>query len=250
MTQVGSAPRARLSREVMNRYEVKYLVPTARVSSLLAEFADYTRPDPYDLDGRGYPIFSIYWDTPTLTFFWEKVEGVKYRRKLRFRRYGSGRDVFVEVKQREDRTLQKRRLKWPLERVMAAFGDGRTRVDWNALGDEPVAVEVALMIERLRLQPTMGILYRRRALFGAFDPELRITVDGRIQYQPPPLDLEHPFEVGRYALDPRVSVLEVKFDHRAPRWFMKTAARYGLSMVRMSKYCSAVDQYRFDGQNT
>ena len=250
MGQVGAAPRARLSREVMNRYEVKYLVPTARVTPLLAEFAEYTQPDPHDPEGRGYRIFSVYWDTPSLTFFWEKVEGVKYRRKLRFRRYADSTDVFIEVKQREDRTLQKRRLRWPLERVQAVFGDGTAPVDWDAVADEPVATEVALMIDRMRLRPTMGILYRRRALFGAFDPELRITVDGRIQYQPAPVDLAQPFEVGRYVLDPRLSVMEVKFDHRAPRWFTKAVSRYGLTMVRMSKYCSAVDRHRFEGQNT
>lgn len=250
MSQALVKPRARLSRDVMNRFEVKYLVATARVPELLAELRDFTQPDPHSVDENGYRVLSAYWDTPGLAFFWEKIEGVKFRRKLRFRRYADSTDVFVEVKQREDRTLQKRRLRWPLERVAAAFGDGTARVDWDALGDDPVAVEVALLIERLGLRPTMGILYRRRALFGAFDPELRITIDGRIQYRPGPVDLARPFEVGRYALDPRASVLEIKYDHRAPRWLTKAVCRHGLTMVRMSKYCSAVDRHWFGGQNT
>ena len=234
----------------MNRYEIKYLVPTAKIGAVMAEFDGFVLPDSHDQDGRGYPIFSVYWDTPDLLFFWEKIEGEKYRRKLRFRRYADSEDVFIEVKQREDRTLHKRRVRWPLERVLSVFGEGRGSIDWDLVRDDPVATEIAIMIERLRLRPTMGVLYRRRAWFGAFDPELRITVDGRLQYQPAPVDLARPFTTGKYILDPRVSVLEVKFNHRAPRWLTKAVCRHGLAMVRMSKYCSAVDKHRYGGQHT
>ncbi len=234
----------------MNRYEVKYLIPTVAVNDLFEEFRAYTRLDPHSEGNWGYPIYSVYWDTKDFTLFWEKIEGVKFRRKLRFRRYGDSRDVFIEVKQREDRTVQKRRLRWPADRVQRVFGEGGDAVDWEGVAGDPVATEVALMIDRLRLKPRMAITYRRRALFGAFDPELRITVDGRLQYHPAHFDITRPFDVGRYILDPRVSVLEIKYDHRAPAWLIKSIARHGFSMVRMSKYCSAVDKYYFGGQNT
>ena len=137
----------------------------------------------------GYRVHSVYWDTTDFRFFWEKVEGMKFRRKLRFRRYGDSAPVFVEVKQREDRTVQKRRLIWTADDVAAVFGDGKRGVDWDAASREAVSTEIALMIERLRLRPRMAIMYRRRAKFGAFDPELRITFDGRIQYHHVDLDV-------------------------------------------------------------
>ncbi len=233
----------------MNRFEVKYLVATRAVPDLVTEFAPYTQPDPHGGGPFGYPVYSIYWDTPDFRFFWEKVEGLKYRRKLRFRRYGTG-DVYVEVKQREDRTLHKRRLRLSAERAAALFGDDGRGVDWEEAAGDPVATEVALLIERLRLRPRMAVTYRRRALFGRFDPELRITFDGRIQCDPAHADVTRPFRVGRYVLDPRATVLEVKYDHRAPRWLTKAACRHGLKIVRMSKYCSAVDKCYFGGQLT
>jgi hypothetical protein len=238
------------AHETMNRYEVKYLVATRRVPELLAELGPYLVRDKHWEDDWGYSISSVYWDTEDFRFFWEKIEGSKYRRKLRFRRYGSRPDVFVEVKQREDRTLQKRRLRWPLEQVQCVFGTGGAGVRFDLAEADSVATEVALLIERLRLRPRMAIRYRRRAWFGAFDPELRVTVDGRIQYHPADMSLARPFEVGPSVLDPRVSVLEIKYDHRAPIWLTKAICREGLKMVRMSKYCSAVDQHWFGGQNT
>lgn len=233
----------------LNRYEIKYLVATRRVPQLLGELADYTTADPHDEGDRGYGIFSVYWDTPGWDLFWEKVEGLKYRRKLRLRRYLGSDRVFLEVKQREDRTLQKRRVAWPLERLVAAF-PLRGSPDWDVASADPVATEAALMIERLRLRPRMAVLYRRRARFGAFDPELRITLDSRIQYSTAELDVARPFETGRYVLDPRITVLEAKYNHRAPIWFSKLARRHELSMVRMSKYCSAVDRAFFGHQLT
>ena len=235
--------------QTMNRYEVKYLVPTKDVPALMAEWAPYTRPDPHSPEW-GYSISSVYWDTADFALFWEKIEGVKYRRKLRFRRYGDAPQVFLEIKGREDRTLHKRRIQWPVERVQAVFGEGDVRIDWSQVQGDDVATEVALMVQRLRLAPRMAIRYRRRALFGQFDPELRITFDGRILYHPSDFSLVRPFEEGRSVTDPRVSVLEIKYDHRAPIWLTKAICERGLQMVRMSKYCTAVDKHYFGGANT
>jgi SPX domain protein involved in polyphosphate accumulation len=246
---VSSNGQLAATRHAINRFEVKYFVATKSVPSMLEELSPYTRIDSNADPGQGYPIFSIYWDTARLAFFWEKIEGLSNRRKLRFRRYGDNGHVYIEVKQREDRTLQKRRLKWPLARVIEVFGHGRG-VDWASLGDDPVAVEVAHMIDGLSLRPTMGIRYRRRALQGAFDPDVRVTFDSRIMYRPALLDLANPFDTGSYVVDPRITVLEIKYDNRVPRWLTKFISRHGLKIVRMSKYCSAVDLYRFGGQNT
>ena len=85
-------------RRTMNRFEVKYLVATKQVADLVDEMAGYLTPDPHSDPAQGYRVFSIYWDTPDLGFFWEKIEGVKYRRKLRFRRYDDSGDGIIEIK--------------------------------------------------------------------------------------------------------------------------------------------------------
>jgi SPX domain protein involved in polyphosphate accumulation len=233
----------------LNRFEVKYLVSTKAMGELLAGLGDFAVPDPHAGGEGGYGVFSIYWDTPDFRLFWEKVEGLKFRRKLRFRRYLGSDKVFVEIKQRHDRTLQKRRATWPVERVVRAFGDGH-QFDWEAVGDDVVGAEGLLMAERLRLTPRVGILYRRKAMFGAFDPELRVTFDSRIQYRTSGLDIAHPFDTGKYVLDPRVTVMEIKYNHRAPVWLTKMVRRHELRIVRMSKYCSAVDREYYGNQLT
>jgi SPX domain protein involved in polyphosphate accumulation len=223
-----------------NRFEVKYLVDTRRIAEVTAALGDHAQPDPRS-GPDGYRVFSIYWDSPGFALFWEKIEGLRDRRKFRIRRYGDSANVFLEIKARHDRTLHKSRSEWPLERVVRAFGDGSS-LDWSLVEGDKAGTEAMMMVEKLNLAPRIGLLYRRRAYFGGYDPELRVTFDSRIVYRTRDLDISRPFRTGKYVLDPRVSVMEIKYNHRAPIWLTKLIRRHELRIVRMSKYCSAVDR--------
>lgn len=237
--------------DTLNRYEIKYLVPSRDVPHLIARLGAYLVPDENGDPEWGYSVYSVYWDSPDFRFFWEKVEGLKDRRKLRFRRYGEDPRIFVEIKQRTDRTLQKRRLVWSPERVLAVFGPVAEGFTGGLVEpDDPVAAEVMVLCHRFALRPTVAVRYRRRALLGRYEPGLRVTFDSRIQYRAAGVDLVRPFDVGKYALDPRSTVMEVKFTGRVPLWLVRAVGRNSLQMVRMSKYCSAVDREYHEGQLT
>ena len=107
-----------------NRFEFKYVVPHDEMRAFIDDLEGYTVSDRHSTGDSGYTVYSLYWDSPGLDFFWEKIDGQKYRRKLRLRRYTDGEYTFVEIKQRTDRTVQKRRMRLPTERVRALFRDG------------------------------------------------------------------------------------------------------------------------------
>jgi hypothetical protein len=69
-----------------NRYEIKYLVDVAAVPQLCEDLT--SRLDPDEQGPAGYGVWSLYYDTPGLRFYWEKIEGIRFRRKLRIRHYG------------------------------------------------------------------------------------------------------------------------------------------------------------------
>lgn len=237
-----------------NRFEYKYLLGPEQVARFTAALAPFTRADEHDADQRGYPVYSVYWDSDDLTCFWEKVDGIKFRRKLRFRLYPGHDEAFVEIKQRLDRTIQKRRSRFSLERVRAMFDPASPESCGSSLTDEeradPVVREALILCAQQRLRPTMAVSYRRRALFGRHEPDLRITVDSRLRYDAQALDLAEPFEVGKQILDPRLSVLELKFNDRVPLWLVRLVEHQGLELMRFSKYCAAVDRHFFDGRHT
>jgi hypothetical protein len=234
------------------RFEFKYLVGTMDVPRVVESFGGYLTPDPNSDPAVGYSLYSVYWDSGDFRFFWEKIEGLKQRRKLRLRRYGTGPDIQIEIKQRIDRTLQKRRLRWPVERVREVFGSmARGSLPAETDLGHPVAAEAAVLCRRFGLTPRVGVRYRRRAFFGAFEPNLRVTFDSRVQYQAGgDVDLTAPFDVGKYIVDPRSTIMEIKFTGRVPLWLSRLVSTNDLQMIRMSKYCSAVDREYYDGQLT
>ena len=232
-----------------NRFELKYLVHRDMAREFIQSLSGFVYKDPHSKEDYGYPIYSLYCDSPGLALFWEKIEGFKYRRKVRFRRYGDDPDVFLEIKQRVDRTLQKRRVRWPINQVVQKFCSGNSINDHEHNSD-PVSAEIVFLWNHYGLEPRMAIYYRRQAFFAVFESDLRITFDHRVQYNAIDLDIVHPFSTGKYLIQPEQVIMEVKFNERVPLWLCKTISRFGLQLIRLSKYCTAVDREYFHRELT
>lgn len=232
-----------------NRFEIKYLVPHAAARRTIAALEPYTVPDAHSEGEWGYPVYSVYWDSPRLTLFWEKIEGLKYRRKLRFRRYGDAPDLFVEIKQRMDRTLQKRRARISEEEARGWF-DSEPGAAPLAVPEDPVVSEAVVLRHRYQLEPRMAISYSRRAFYGVYDSDLRVTFDSRVQYRATDIDIARRFDAGSYVIDPRLLIMEIKYSERVPTWLCKLVSKEGFQMIRLSKYCTAVDKVYYDNSLT
>lgn len=229
-----------------NRYELKYILPIWRRDRIIAELDGFAEPDEHG--GReGYRLVSLYYDSPGLDFFWAKVDGLKFRRKLRQRIYvdntgSSPQTTMVEIKQRTNRTVQKRRLELPMD-MAEALCAGRIGVDalepLDAL-DREVASEVSYLVEAMQLRPAAITAYRRLAFVGnRYDPGVRITFDMELTGRVKDLTLRH--AAPNFALlGQDYCVLEVKSDEKVPNWVTSLLARNGCQVQRMSKYCAAI----------
>ena len=239
--------RSPSSLHAFNRYELKYLVPSDQVGDIRAELSERMERDAY-AGPRGYGVWSVYYDTSRLRFYYEKIEGLKFRRKLRIRRYGETGDVAdenspvsVEIKQRVNRVTQKRRVILPYERALALC-DRRERID-VAAADQPFVDEVLDLIIRLDLRPIAMTGYRREPYVGRdADLGLRVTLDHRVRGRDRDFDLRSDAE-NRYIIRPDLAVMEVKVNERAPYWVTDMAARFGLQIQRISKYCQSVEAH-------
>ena len=82
-----------------SRYEYKFKIPLDLIDDVRKFILPYTKFDPY-LEKHGnqrYTVRSIYFDTPELDFYYEKIDGVKIRKKLRVRTYNRVSDfAFLE----------------------------------------------------------------------------------------------------------------------------------------------------------
>ncbi|MCA9794636.1 MAG: polyphosphate polymerase domain-containing protein [Candidatus Eremiobacteraeota bacterium] len=210
-----------------------------RIRELVTEIL---KPDPYGHQGV-YRVTSLYYDTPGLEAYWEKVDGVASRRKYRLRYYGpfeAADTFFMEIKGREDRVVLKQRARLKAEAARRKLADLEplTGLTGQVLDHLDTAEAIELEAYRKQLRPTAVISYLREAWIGILESRLRLTFDQFCQGAPP-----GSFAFGEASAlhAPSQSIMEVKFDHQIPRWLSDRITEVEAQPVRFSKYANAVE---------
>jgi hypothetical protein len=222
-----------------NRFELKYLVTAAQCDALKRDILHHMKPDENGTAAGSYPIVSLYYDSADLACMRAKLEGIKFRRKLRIRRYGIEEQapVFVEIKQRINRTTQKRRMVLPLAEAYDLCAGRFDHTVANA-DDAAVADEILFLVRALALQPTCLIGYQRDALVGGpYDPGLRVTFDHSL-WTAQASDGLSTSAVRHSLAPPTFMIMEVKANEAVPLWLANILARHQCPLWRYSKYCA------------
>ena len=238
-----------------NRFELKYLVPLKAAEAFKHDLGANLVPDDHGDALGAYGLSSLYFDAPDFRFYWEKVDGIRFRRKLRIRRYemqaalAPETPVFVEIKQRLNRVTQKRRVILPYREALALCSERKlpevdaSRFSWAELA---VLDEVASLTWQYNLRPASLVRYTRQALVGTeYDTGLRVTFDTNLVFHaqrqdPFCLGLEEGGD-GLALFPPDWCVVEIKVNERIPYWLTELVAAHNLNMVRVSKYCRSIE---------
>lgn len=228
-----------------NRFELKYLITLQRAEMIKKALRAFLIPDEHGDNGR-YKLDSLYYDSPDFRCYWEKVDGVKFRRKLRIRRYvcesqlTENTPVFVEIKQRLDRVTQKRR-------AILSYGDalrmcnGREFPETFAPEDKSLIEEIYAYLWQYNLRPVSIVHYDRQALIGTdYDLGLRMTFDTSLTYQIHQLALhENASTLSMFSANQ--VVMEIKVNERIPYWLTELLATHNMQTVPISKYCQSIE---------
>ena len=231
-----------------NRFELKYVLDVDFAREVMEKLQDYMQPDSHGDAMGNYTLSSLYYDTDDFRFYWEKVEGIKFRRKLRLRIYETEKKlsprskVFVEIKQRMDKVTQKRRFVLTYKAALEFCNN--YKIDFDKLDPEevPYAEEMLDMLQRYQLKPQCITSYQRRAFNGGdFDPGLRVTFDTNLRYRRNDLDLDQK-KIGPLMLPPDKCIMEIKANDRIPYWLTEFAADRNFRLMRISKYCTSLER--------
>lgn len=227
-----------------NRFELKYLITHQQASQFKHDLLAYLTPDEHGGAQGSYGLASLYYDSPDYRCYWEKLDGIKFRRKLRIRHYEDDQPltedtpVFVEIKQRLDRVTQKRRVLLPYAAALELCN--QRRVPAHAPADQPVIDEIHAFLWQYNLRPASLVRYQRQAMVGTdYDIGLRVTFDTQLTGQTHTLLLHaspEPFPL----LPPNQVVMEIKVNERIPYWLTELVARHNFKLIRMSKYCQSI----------
>ncbi len=226
-----------------NRYELKYVVNHSDYLRLSEDLRKFMSLDSYAGGDGCYSVSSLYYDTLDYDAFRSKIDGVMFRRKLRLRVYPQhdSTHAFVEIKQRVNRTVQKRRIYLPIPDAKRLCMGDDTGIPTSDLADRRVIDEVLSIVKILRLRPSCIISYRRRAYVGCrYDIGLRITFDSNLKHRINNMDDIVSNKNSKFILSPDFYIMEIKANERVPIWLTSFLAKHQCNIARVSKYCAGL----------
>jgi len=234
----------------MARLEYKYLVPTNLLSDLRDMVWPHVEEDHYSAirPQHEYTVRSLYLDTSRLSFYHEKLAGLRERKKLRIRGYNEcGPDAlaFLEIKRKTGMAVVKYRTPVLHQNLLPLFASGDVGRYVPALPgqEEPRdnARRFLFHYHRLALHPSVLVTYEREAFLFKLDHRLRITFDKnvRVQNQVALNSLYKETQV-RYPL-PNHFILEIKTNSGCPSWLKLIISRFDLNQEALSKYVICTD---------
>lgn len=231
-----------------DRHECKFLVGEATAARLLRRLGPYLAPDPFAARNptHTYTIASLYLDDEFGSLYRETLGGLPYRYKLRVRSYSDdpATPVFLEVKRRYDRVVQK--LRCPIDRrYLPAVLSGETDIVPGLSPQKLASLREFLRLQQLRrAEPRVTVRYDRQAYVGADDDDIRVTFDRCLAALPEREPSVRVDDVRYERLAQRGIVLELKFTNRCPPWLVAAVRAEELQRTSFSKYCSSRDSLR------
>jgi len=249
---------------LLERYELKYMIPSSMIEPI-SDFASvYCSPDNYSLNSPGgfYRVNSLYLDSPSFYFLRMRLEDMDNRINMRVRSYGDSPDVpyFLEIKQKTGEVVRKYRASVTDRNWFRAYTDpGFYPHEVSRNRDEDSSRK---LFERLvftyNAAPVILTQYARKAWISDVDDYARITFDRDLMfraeshYNPVPgegrmVSCDH-----NLAFDPGCDViLELKcYTSRVPLWMLDMIRYFNLRRSSFSKYQTGAAElmglYRYD----
>ena len=232
--------------EKFARYEFKYVLNRHQSDEVEREVSNFMRYDGHvdpKLDNR-YLVRSLYFDNLSATNYYEKIDGIKERRKFRIRTYSRDESdevpIFLEEKGRHNQRTFKNRVEIDRD-IMAIALDPMKR--WHLLKKFPdvgVIERFVFDCERRHLLPRVLVDYTRRPYVSNFDLNFRVTFDSHV-CAAPSKSLFLRRGDGMKECRAGYTIVEIKFFRRIPSWFHRILRGYELHRRSISKFCIGME---------
>jgi len=248
----GQESQASGNSVISNRREYKYLIPADLLDVIRNELRPHLIYDSFagKRVSKEYSVRSIYLDTIDFKHYYEKVQGLKIRKKFRIRGYNTCEEdskVFFEIKRKYDNFISKNRSSTYFANLEPMLRSG----DFESLilnGDKEIVLKDAnhffYYYYRESLRPLILIVYEREAYYSKFDPKFRISFDKNLRSKdfPEITDLYNDDVLS--IVNPNFFILEVKFSGSYPSWMKDIFTKYNIKRRSVSKYNICLDFHK------
>jgi hypothetical protein len=229
------------------RYEFKYFINSKISNEIFNQSLNFMKIDNFALNNKDkrYLVRSLYFDNGQYHNFFEKVDGIKIRKKFRLRSYDKNSDsknpVFLEMKGRaQDRIIKKRVM---IDKNDIKYFETLKNLDElnNKYKNTNLIKEFIYDVKKKNIKPKILIDYNRRPLINKFGLYFRLTFDSDLVTSKTSYLFENKKRF-RFPLQykPGNSILEVKFERSIPAWFHRIIQSNDLNRRSISKFVLGV----------
>ena len=228
-----------------SRFELKYVVSEEKAKAIRESLRIRLYPDTFtQSDGTGYRVNSLYLDSDGLDLCNATVQGHKNRFKLRIRWYEGeeSKPYFMEIKRRVNDQILKKRVAIQLEGVSEILG-GHLPTRDHLYGDSEMHASLGVLEEFCRLRNSLQasgavyVRYNREAWIPDEMETARVTFDRELHGSQFAGDF-NPSSQSWSCVQPRGTILELKFTDRIPGWMRRLVSDFNLNRESVPKYVS------------
>lgn len=233
-----------IDNQLFTRYEFKYLINNNIANKIYKDSLNFMQQDKFARENNGYFVRSLYFDNYEYDNFFEKVDGIKYRKKFRIRTYNREKikknPIYLEAKGRvEDRIFKKR---FQIDNNDLDFFYEKKKMDTllSKYKNNSLIYEFIFDVMRKNISPRILIDYNRRPLINKHGLYFRLTFDSDLKSS----KTKSLFQNNNFFISnkckPGYTILEVKFERSIPVWFHRTIQAYDLRRQSISKFVYGV----------
>ena len=228
--------------KILYRYEFKYILNKKTSDQIEKEAQNFMIYDEHvkkELNNK-YFVRSLYFENNFSSNFYEKVDGMKIRRKYRLRTYSNFFDpkvpIFFEVKGRISERTYKKRINIKNKYLNLFLSQSQNFNLLNLYPNNEMIINFIFDSFRKNLKPLILVDYKRRPYINKFGLYFRLTFDTNLLSS----KTNNLFSNDKYSswLECKAgyTILEVKFDRSIPAWFHRIIQCYNLKRRSISKF--------------
>ncbi len=220
-------------------YELKFFITLKQMIELEKSISQFCIPDKNGIAGA-YDILSIYFDTPHLKFYHDKINGEFSKRKIRLRAYrpgeGSWHSPTLEQKERNGNLVSKTSSTLNLSEIE----NFATNLDLNE----------RLKQFKLLLKPTTTVFYRRKAWMSPENFGFRLTFDqGFASFSPQLLNDLASINMSAISMMQKQPIIfEIKSYTGIPQSIIQLLQNLQIEQISYSKYATAIQHQFFQSR--
>ena len=234
-----------------SRYEFKFILSKNKADSIENEIKHFMVLDKNAIKkaNKKYFVRSLYFDNPLNSNFYEKVDGMKIRKKFRIRSYSNFKNsknpIFLEMKGRRNQRTYKVRTIIKPNNINLLLDKKKFEILKKIYSINEVVNSFIYESLRKKIEPKVIVDYFRRPYVNKFGLLFRLTFDSNILSSPSKDIFYNSKFLNLKECMAGNTVLELKFERSIHPWFHRLIQNYNLKRLSVSKFSIGMERSGF-----